>query len=268
MHSVTYPVFDYQGRKFIRFGECQRCGECCRGTREPCPYFSLSGEIASCEAHQKPIEDFPAALCNLQGKDIFPESPKALWWDSERFRKCGFWFVELERILVGCPTYVGKDYCREKYLAAYEALDWPAKDLYMVDTTYYEGTPNQKIAWGLEQLRQHFLMGSWDRLFLVEADVIIPPNALMELFKYDPEKKIDWLSHVYPHRNRSAPAHNWMSGFGCSLFSRKLLEKYDFHDAPAHTTTDGWFWANKIMPDMSMTSLEIWRILDIQHLGE
>lgn len=70
---------------------------------------------------------------------------------------------------------------------------------------------------------------------------------------------------VYPQRGGDKP-HYWMSGFVCSLFSRRLLEKHGFEDAPEGYTTDGWFWSHKIMPDVSMTSLEIWRVLEIEHL--
>jgi len=273
-------------KEYIRYGQCVRCGMCCTGFRDPCPHLIFDGEIATCTIHDR--RDDPSlqgtSPANLLGCITMPESPQAMTHPSI-FNKCGYYFVEVEKIMVACPTYEGKEYCFEEYLRAYEALDWPAKELFMVDTSEtpeffdrWQGRlrwaridgrgkgPNGKIAAGMEFIRNWFLRSDCDRWFNLEADVIVPPETLKLLMSLDRGMKMDWISHDYPVRGDHQIPNEWMSGFGCTLFSRKIIEENSFEDAPEETTTDGWYWNSKIKMN-SYKTIEAWWLLDIKHRG-
>jgi len=172
----------------------------------------------------------------------------------------------MERILVACPTYIGKDYCKAEYLAAYEALDWPNKTLLMVDTTNYPGGPNVKIGKGMEGIRQYFLVGPYDYWLNLEADIIAPPETVRVLLKYA-GKEAAWVTHAYPLRHNPTEQ---AASFGCSLFSRRIIEENPFHEAPESPTTDAWWWHQQVKPKMverCYVYIELWGLLDIKHLG-
>lgn len=256
-------IYRHQGKKYTRQGSCDRCGNCCLGwAKGPCPFLTIDyNGLATCLTYE--AEEWPEdARCSKQARIDFPDTVAALWHPS--FQKCGYWFIEIEDILVACPTYVGKDYCKERYLACYEALDWPAKELMMVDTTHYPGSDNDKIASGMEQIRKHFLAGNYTRWFNIEADVLVPPETVKEMLKFDPDKNMDWISHNYPNRVTGEPG---MSGFGCSMFSRRIMEIHTFEGAPSDRTTDGWWWHTKVRHDLTIRALELWGVLDIKHVN-
>lgn len=172
----------------------------------------------------------------------------------------------------------------QAWLDAYDALDWPSKDMLLVDNSetaeffqrwQYRANivrlelqhehPNRRIGLSMEFIRQQLLAGYYDHWFCVEADVIVPPETLKEMLKYNPDGRIDWLSHNYPARGKGYESP--MSGFGCSLFSRRLVAENDFADCPSDTSTDGWWWHNKIRPQgRRYVSLELWGLLDVRHI--
>lgn len=66
-----------QGPRYIRHGECARCGWCCE--REECGYFKREGGFATCGRHGNGQPE----KCVL-----YPEVPPLV------SRRCGFWFVD------------------------------------------------------------------------------------------------------------------------------------------------------------------------------
>lgn len=250
----------------IKMGECNRCGMCCTH----CPHIRFTTPDQSyCVIYDS---------CPPACRD-FPDTPGSLTHPSIA-DKCGYRFIQVEKILVGCATYDGKEYCFEEYLKAYEAIDYPMKEMMMVDTSEkpdffmrwrdqlnlkrieINEEPNRRIALGMEAVRKYFLQSDCDRWLNLEADVIVPPDILKVLLSFG---KVDWTSHCYPLRAKEPDSHQInTAGFGCVLFSRKLIEQHGFSDAPAETTTDGWYW-RKV--EGRCSAVDIWGLLDIKHRG-
>jgi len=69
-------MIDLMKRRYIRTGECVRCGQCCE--REDCEHFE-GGNPATCKIHDK--ERPP--MCEL-----FPMAPPIL------FKGCGYGFID------------------------------------------------------------------------------------------------------------------------------------------------------------------------------
>ena len=57
-----------------------------------------------------------------------------------------------------------------------------------------------------------------------------------------------------------------MSGFGCSLFSRYIMQDNSFSDAPESTTPDGWWWNEVIRKSPPYKTVELYNIMEISHL--
>lgn len=216
-----------------------------------------------CLLWDHPAEDWPSdSRCKSKQVQIdFPCNPGLTITNKWFKNQCGFWFQEVEKILLAAPTYEGKKYCEEEYREAVRVIDYPDLDVYWVDTTHMADKPFTKIALGMQQIRKHFLVGNYDRWFNLEVDIIPPPDVLSLMLSYDRYKKIDWLSHVYPGRTHQ---DRQTSGFGCSLFSRRLIEKHDFDVPPSGHSCDSWLW-RRVQHDC--TALELWNLLEIRHLN-
>ncbi len=163
-------------------------------------------------------------------------------------------------VLIGCPVYEGKAYSFPRWVEAIRRLTYTDATVLVADnsstTAFWEKwhtqvpmvhldldldePPNRKIALSMEYLRETLLESKMEWWFNVEADVIVPPETLD--FMLAKAKGIDWLSLPYPSRTEDRMLWN---SFGCSLFSRHMMEHESFKDAPEHPTTDGWFY-NKI----------------------
>lgn len=202
-------------------------------------------------------------------RDGFATIKSADWWEQQINPK----------ILVSCPTYDGKEYSIERWVAAVNALDWPSKEILLVDNSetpgFFErwchrvpmlrftihGTPEHKIAASMERIRKYFLAGNFRWWFNVEADVIVPPDMIRLLLGWG--EQFDWLSHNYPNRcDQSKP----MSGFGCSLFSRNIMQE-SFDGCPEGQYPDGWWWNSKIIPARRYSVIEAWWASPIEHLA-
>jgi len=65
-------------QRYIRQGECERCGQCC--LNEDCEYFEMGDNgLATCLIHD---QERPSK-CTL-----FPENPPII------FKKCGYYFLD------------------------------------------------------------------------------------------------------------------------------------------------------------------------------
>lgn len=276
------PVCDYNGKKYIRFGERNNCGQCCIGWGSgACPNLEIVEYGKSrCKIHDRLGTDWAQKEyeagripCNPSGSILFPDSPQALVGTPALLNSCSYYFIEIEKVLVACPTYDGKEYCMEEYLDSIQNLDYSFYDILLVDTSddiaFYERwknkvniihidtigeTPYKKIALGMEYIRKYTIENKYDRWMNIEADVIVPPETITTFLSYDNDKSIDWISHSYPDRIK---AGNVMDGFGCTMFSRNIIKKESFADAPSDTTTDGWYWNAKI-------KVKKYKVIDLQ----
>lgn len=68
--------------RYIRKGQCNRCGACCIIEDPPCPHLKWNGKIAICNIYNNPNRPL---RCKL-----FPESPPI----PSQFDKCGYYFID------------------------------------------------------------------------------------------------------------------------------------------------------------------------------
>ncbi|HLD15815.1 MAG TPA: glycosyltransferase family 2 protein [Candidatus Nanoarchaeia archaeon] len=104
----------------------------------------------------------------------------------------------MPKVLVGCPTYDGMDYCLERYVKAVKNLSYPNYDVLLIDNSkddkYAEKIkklglkvvhisrdlePKKLIAKARNVLRQRAIEGNYDFLLSLEQDVI-PPRTIIE----------------------------------------------------------------------------------------
>ena len=158
---------------------------------------------------------------------------------------------EMGAALVACPTYAGKEYCLDEWVAMYRALDYEPKHAYQVDNTrgtkayfdticskgidatYLEAWPDWdrtfRRCWELILSRAQLLDCYW--IYSVEADNIPAPESLYEMIYIALRAGIHLVFHSYPMHKTAAEAsgldpYSFMyHELGCMLVSRKLLEK-------------------------------------------
>lgn len=203
------------------------------------------------------------------------ESPE--WWEKQ---------LKYPRVLIACPTHECKEYAFERWIRSAKALEWPSKEYLVVDNSaterFFETWKDKirlvhlndmgdlpadlRIARSMEYIRGYFLQSGCDFWFNLESDILVPPNALRILMGLG---NYDWREHAYPCRvNKDAPPV--FNGFGCNVFSRRLMESNDFVDAPADTTTDGWFW-KKVSEQFDRAPyrvIETYNLMGVQHVGQ
>jgi GT2 family glycosyltransferase len=118
------------------------------------------------------------------------------------------------KVLIGCPTYDGKEYCLNTYLAACKKLTYSNKEFLFVDNSKEAGydekirekgfevervlpvgdaTVQQTVANCRNLLRKKMIEGDFEYFLSLEQDVIPPPNLIEQLLKQD--KKI--IAGVY-----------------------------------------------------------------------
>lgn len=119
------------------------------------------------------------------------------------------------KVLVGCPTYEGKDYCLREYSEAVKNIDYDNYDIVLVDNSeekqYFEKIKKEGIkAWRLEKknlsvgekiaicrnLLRKLAIENYDYFLSLEQDVIPPKDIIKKLLSHD--KKI--VSAVYNMR--------------------------------------------------------------------
>lgn len=162
------------------------------------------------------------------------------------------------RALVACPTYAGKQYALDRWLAGFHALTYEQKHAYMVDNTrvspaYFELLRSKGIdcthltpwpdwdrtflrCWELILERAKAIDAYW--IFSVEADNIPAPESLDVMVNVALYGNCHLVTHAYPMHATAArasgiPEDSWYyHELGCMLMSRSLLEKalYDFEE--------------------------------------
>lgn len=215
--------------------------------------------------------------------DNFATYKSQEWWDIRLKR-----YKDI-RVLIACPNYEGKEYSFQKWIDTVNKLEWSNKEVLVVDNSttvdFYNRwkdkvsmihldlpneNGNRRIAISMDYIRTYFLKGDFDYWFNLESDIIVPSHTLkyfMNLGHYD------WYEHHYPYRNRDSNDPAWrpvLSGFGCTIFSKYLMEGNDFEGAPEISTTDGYFWNKKVCANpnyLNYKVVEAYNVLDIQHLA-
>lgn len=196
---------------------------------------------------------------------LFLKSPE--WWKNKFYPK----------ILIACTTFDGKKYCFDEWYEAYKKLEYPNKELLMVDNSDgvdyvnflrerginaihldIEGTNNWKITTTNEYIRKYFIAGDYSRWFNLESDVLVPPETLNLLLKHD----ADWVGCCYRDREGAHSVSEW----GCSLFSRRIMEETSFVGATPEDTVDGYWWREQVEPRAKYTIINLYDFLPIKHL--
>lgn len=206
-------------------------------------------------------------------KDFITHKPRE-WWDEH---------LQFPKILVACPTHEVKEYAFQRWINCVKNLTYPNYDIYVsdnspnddfmnhykdqipmerIDTTDIESLMVKRLNYSYEAIRQQFLEGNYDRLMIIESDVITPPDIIETLIGWG--KDGDWISHAYPTRDN--PKEDAIQGLGCSLFSRRLMEQYDFQSFEDNYSSDGGLWM-RVRPDRSMKTIELWNLVQNKHLG-
>ena len=154
-------------------------------------------------------------------------------------------------VLVGCPSYAGKEYCLDRWVDGFNALDYHPKFAYQVDNTristaYFEKLKSKGIdcthltpwpdwdrtffgCWKLILQRAQKLDCYW--VYSVEADNIPAPESLGIMVNMALYGNLHLVTHAYPMHKTAAqasgiPEDSWLySELGCMLMTRSLLEK-------------------------------------------
>lgn len=155
------------------------------------------------------------------------------------------------RVLVACPTYAGKQYCLDQWVAGFDALDYKDKWAYQVDNTrvspaYYDLLKSKRIdcthlipwadwdrtffaCWKLILKRAVDLDCYW--VFSVEADNVPAPESLRLMINLAILGKVHLITHACPMHKSAAEASGvpedsyYYHELGCMLLSRSLLQR-------------------------------------------
>ncbi len=202
------------------------------------------------------------------------------WWNEQ---------LAAPKVLVSCPTYEMKEYAHQAWIDAVRKIDYPNFDIFVVDNSATEDCYNrwkdkmpmahvdttdisssvgldaaQRMARSMEVVRKKFLADNYKWWFNVEIDVIIEPTMLKALLRYG--KDCDWIAHTYPARGEIVPC---CSGLGCSVWSRRLIEAFEFETAGdfINQGVDSHFW-RWFLEQNKYTCVEYWCVDPIHHLKE
>ena len=146
-------------------------------------------------------------------------------------------------VLVAAPTYAGKAYALDRYLAAYDGQTYSNRSLLLVDNTGDGGTYFRSLQRrGIPVLRyppkrrwDHTQFGVWsvilgraleeqaDYIFSLEQDVIIPPDGIALMVKYATRHSLCFLVNPYPARPSTGFVGD-MDELGCSLIDPEDLD--------------------------------------------
>lgn len=152
--------------------------------------------------------------------------------------------------------------------------DWPQLDIWFSkgDNPYFDSNGRHNICHNYEKARQWALVGDYDYLFTVEADMVIPPDALTRLLDVIENQGADVAYGLYCFRNTStwsawtqldmrqgrsirkdedAARAAWGKvidvagvGLGCTLISRRVLEAVPFRVDEFHPDVhNDWVFA-------------------------
>ena len=226
---------------------------------------------------RKQIHNIDHDACDFR-EDFVTWKPQA-WWDEQ---------LSEPKVLISCPTHESKEYAHKAWIDAVQAIDYPNFEIFVVDNSatrdccerwqdkipmmwlgsqptrlpLQEMDMAQRMGASMEIARQKFLKGNYKWWLNVEIDIIPEPSVLKTLIKYG--RDTDWTAHCYPARGETEQC---CSGLGCALWSRRLIEAFEFGTAgdTANHGVDSFMW-NWVRPKREFTTLEMWSHVRIDHL--
>ena len=156
----------------------------------------------------------------------------------------------MDRVLVVCPTYSGKDYALEEYLHAYNNFSHKNKHLFMVDNSdnnYIE----KLLSLGVDAVHvdildkrniEGVLSSAWrlfikkalseryDFIFSCEADNINPPETISLLLDFCHRYNAGIVAHDYPDGCCRDFPDDMITGLGCTMIRTCLFSEDVFSD--------------------------------------
>lgn len=191
----------------------------------------------------------------------------------------------MERVLVACPTYVGKEYAMKRWLENVQNFNYPRDcyDVFLVDNSqstamydrwkdkvnmfYIKGNDQllmRNVTTSMEKIRRHFINGKYDWWANIEIDVIPSKDCLQLLIdEAKAGKGWDLVSHAYPARDKEHIDHQ---GVGCCIISRFLAGAIRY-DIAGDVSPDGWLWG-KVRKRTEFKMKDVWNLFPIQHLKD
>jgi len=174
------------------------------------------------------------------------------------------------KVLIGVATYPTPPAVYPAAQAAIDALDRGGHERVMVE---YYGDDDPKLSHPDNLTIKHNRMRSavldlgYDALLTIEADMIVPSDALVKLAAVDADVAMGLYvsrnSHIWLciptidgykgnalNANRDAARAAWGkviksegAGFGCTMIRRNVLEKIEFRNHPKRKFADDWQFA-------------------------
>ena len=148
--------------------------------------------------------------------------------------------------------------------------DYPEIDIFFSkgDNPYFDSNGRNNICHNYNKARRWVLNNGYDYLFTVEADMIIPPDALSKLLALDTDvayglycfkssatwsawSRLDMSSGRSLSKDKEIAQAMWGKvidvagvGMGCTLISREVLEKLEFRTDELHPSVhNDWVFA-------------------------
>lgn len=202
---------------------------------------------------------------------LFTKSPQ--WWKNKFYPK----------VLIGTPIHETKEYSLQRWLNNIKSFTYPNFDVLVVDNSPTEDLMNRwkdKVdirhinTKGIEQytemrknlsfdlIRKEFLKGDYERMVTIESDIIPSVGIIEFMLKWG--KDTDWISVSFPNRENQI-SHE--QGLGCCMFTRRLMEAYDWESLADNYNSDGGFWM-RMQGDTRFKTMELWHFVNMIHLKE
>ncbi len=197
------------------------------------------------------------------------------WWNEK---------LKLPKILVACPNHVIKEYAFQEWINNVKSLTYSNYDILVIDnspndsdfmdrykdqvpikhidTTDIEELMVLRLNLSYEEIRKEFLSGDYQRLMIIESDIITPKNIIEKMLYWG--RDTDWISHAYPSRGSTVDQEQ---GIGCSMFTRRLMEEFNFKDFADNRSSDGGLW-ELVRPDRRFHTMELWSFWENKHLKD
>lgn len=169
------------------------------------------------------------------------------------------------KILIGSPTFHGMKYCLKEFLESLRAIDYPNYDILLVDNSpednFFRELKKEKDIISIRdnteeesnvlrlinsrnKILQYALENDYDRILMIDADVIPPKNVLKELISC----KKDIVSGLYFNYFNASGKTKWLpcawKKLNQELFDQikekypSLMEGYDSPKAMTEHLTD------------------------------
>lgn len=158
----------------------------------------------------------------------------------------------IDSVLVFTPTLRLED----ETVKSIFGLRWSGRlDFFFTrDNPYTQDEGYRNIYWNLVKAKNHFTVGGWDAVLIVESDMVVPSDAIEKLsvvdadvvggvyvmrrspissnvMIYDPSGP-DNLSALNVGQLNALPETGWCNGvsFGCTMIKKSALDVVDFRD--------------------------------------